>query len=200
MAAINNNENNKAMEVLDEIYNLIAVQKADGDIYLKSTSLKLNESILDSRVFMNAIETFTGSVIDGNGYDALSSLVYICSEKNKANLDIFVKVIRNMVDIPNDEALSKWTFNDALLNFIWKSPDLNRSAAVILFGMVSAISEKGFDIKINNYNGDIAPLDAISYIFAPLFRWDYDVQSNKECVCTDITEHHTHSNKTKKTK
>ncbi len=197
MAAKNEN---KVMEVLEEIYNLIAVQKSDGCIYLKGTSLNLNDSILDSRVFMKAIETFVASVLDGNGYDAMSSLVYICDMKQHDHLDIFVKVISNMVDIPSDESLSKWTFDDSLLNFVWKSNSFNRKVAVILYGMVSAVAERGFDIHINNYNGDIAPLSSISFNFAPLFRWDYDVQSNEECVCTDVEEHRTHSNKTKKTK
>ena len=198
--AANNNEN-KVMEVLEEIYNLIAVHKSDGGIYLKRTSLNLNESILDSRVFMKAIETFVASVLDGNGYDAMSSLVYICDMKQHDRLDIFVKVISNMVDIPSDECLSKWTFDDSLLNFVWKSNAFNRKVALILYGMVSAVAERGFDVHINNYNGDIAPLSSISLNFAPLFRWDYDVQSqsNEECVvCTDVTERNNHSNKTRK--
>lgn len=195
--AANNNEN-KVMEVLEEIYSLIAVQKADGNIYLKGTSLNLNSSILDSRVFMRAIETFCASVIDGNGYDAMSSLVYICDMKHSDQLDIFVKVISNMVDIPSDDQLSKWTFDDSLLNFVWKSNAFNRKVAVILYGMVSAVAERGFDIHINNYNGDIAPLNSITLNFAPVFRWDYDVPSNKEeCVCTDVSEHPAHSNKRK---
>lgn len=200
MAAINNNnENNKAMEILNEMYDLIAVQKADGNIYLKGTSLNLNDSILDSRVFMRAVETFVASVIDGNGYDAMSTLVYICDIRHSKQLDIFVKVISNMTDIPSDDELAKWTFDDALLNFVWKSSTFDRKVAVILYGMVSALSDTGFDLKINNYNGDIAPLSSISQNFAPLFRWDYDVP-NKECecvVCTDVTEHTSHSNKRK---
>ena len=198
----NNNGNNKVAEVLDEIYNLIAVQKADGAIYLKGTALNLNDSILDSRVFMRAIETFVASVIDGNGYDAMSSLVYICDIRHSKQLDIFVRVISNIVEMPSDDELAKWTFDDSLLNFVWKSSTFDRKVAVILFGMVSAIAEKGFDIHINNYGGDIAPLSSISHNFAPLFRWDYDVPSNKECECvsTDIDEHPAHSNKTRKTK
>lgn len=177
----NNINNNKVAEVLNEIYNLIAVQKSDGEIYLKGTSLNLNSSILDSRVFMRAVETFVGSIIDENGYDAMSALVYICGEKHKDDLDIFIKVVSNMVDIPSDESLSKWTFNDSLLNFVWKNQTFNRRAAVILYGMVSAITEKGFgDIVINNYNGNIAPLNTISINFAPVFRWDYDIPKETE--------------------
>ena len=199
MAAINNNnENNKAMEILNEMYDLIAVQKADGNIYLKGTSLNLNDSILDSRVFMRAVETFVASVIDGNGYDSMSTLVYICDIRHSKQLDIFVKVISNMTDIPSDDELAKWTFDDALLNFVWKSSTFDRKVAVILYGMVSALSDTGFDLKINNYNGDIAPLSSISQNFAPLFRWDYDVPSKEcDCVVTDVTEHPNHSNKRK---
>ena len=201
MAAINN-ENNKAMEILDEMYGSICYQKPDGKMYLKGSSILLESTILDSRTFIRALECFVTSVIDGNAYDTLSSITFICTDPRfQKDLNAFIKafVSSKEVYIPSD--YEKWTFDDALLSYVWGQPSFNKLPAIFLYGMVTAISDTGFDIKINNYGGDIAHLNTITCNFAPLFRWDYDVPSNKECVCTtDVTEHPNHSNKTRKTK
>ena len=201
--ATNNNENSKVMEILNEMYGTICYQKTDGKMYLTGSSILLESTILDSRTFIRALECFVGAVCDGNAYDALSSLTFICTDPRfQKDLNAFIKafVSNKEVCIPSD--YDKWTFDDALISYVWGQPSFNKLPAIFLYGMVTAISDTGFDVKINNYGGDIAHLSTITYNFTPLFRWDYDVQSsNKECVvCTDVTEHPAHSNKSKKTK
>lgn len=200
--AANNNENGKVMEILNEMYGTICYQKTDGKMYLTGSSILLESTILDSRTFIRALECFVGAVCDGNAYDALSSLTFICTDPRfQKDLNAFIKafVSNKEVCIPSD--YDKWTFDDALISYVWGQPSFNKLPAIFLYGMVTAISDTGFDVKINNYGGDIAHLSTITYNFTPLFRWDYDVQSsNKECVvCADITEHPAHSsNKSKK--
>ena len=159
-------------EICNKIAELFIEQDEYGDI--KIAGIPDSDSILDSRKFCKAVTTFVEAVKATDPYNALSALAYIVSWDEVEHLVNWLGNTR-----PTDcEWLNvvKWedvVFDDYLLNTVWQNKRFNKRAAVLLYGMVSYLADARFDLRVYNYNGDIASLSVATENAAYFFKEDF---------------------------
>lgn len=167
-------------EIANMIVNLLITRNNNGDILV--ANVIEDESIVNNCKFVKAIMVFIDSVSTGNSYDAVSSLTEICTNPRYADgLDQICAYLRSSNSdfaywLKNCLSQSQnWKFNDALLNTLWTMKTFHRAAAIILYGMVSYLSDVCFNsIEINGYFGDTAGLGAITENCSVFFRDNWD--------------------------
>ena len=164
-------------EIANKIVNLFITRNNNGDILV--ANIIEDESIVNNCKFVKAIMTFIDSVSTGNSYDTASSLTEICTNPRYTDglnqMVLYLRLSNADFAFWLKNCLGQnWKFNDALLNTLWSMKTFNRAAAIILYGMVSYLSDTCFrDIEINGYFGDTTGLGAITENCSVFFRnWE----------------------------
>lgn len=165
-------------EIANKIVNLIISRNSEGEILIANTIE--DDSIINNCKFVRAAVTFIESVKDGNAYDAVSSLTEICTNPRYA--DGLTQIVEYLKSSNSDFAFwiknclgQRWRFNDSLLNTLWNMKNFNRSAAIVLYGMVSYLADTCFSaIEINGYFGDTAGLGSITTNCSVFFKDSWD--------------------------
>lgn len=159
-------------EICNKIAELFVEQDEYGDIMI--AGVPDSDSILDSRKFCKAVLSFVEAVKNTDPYNALSSLAYIVSW---AEIDQLVNWLSNVATKKCEWLNSvKWEeviIDDYLVNRVWKQPNFNKKAAILLYGMVSYLTDSGFNIRMYNYNGDIASISVATENASCLFEEDF---------------------------
>jgi hypothetical protein len=161
----------EAKKVCNNIIGLIYEEGEDGTPIIAGHAEP--ESICDSRRFIKAVSTFVESVITGDGYDVISSLTEITTnELWQKQLTEIVSIIAhkesNFLYWWRHLHAEEWSFDDSLLNFLWRK--INREVAIMLYGMVSYLTDTTFrDIHIYR-GGEKTDLAEISRNFELLFQ------------------------------
>ena len=159
-------------EICNKIAELFVTQNEYGDILI--AGVPDTDSILDSRKFCKAVVAFVEAVKHADSYNALSALAYIVSWDEVDNLIEWLGTVR-----PTDcEWLNcvKWdevVFDDYLLNTVWNSKRFNKRAAMLLYGLVSYLADAGFNLRVYNYNGDIASLSVATENASVFFKEEF---------------------------
>ena len=159
-------------EICNKIVELFITQNEYGDILV--AGVPDTDSILDSRKFCKAVVAFVEAVKHTDPYNALSALAYIVSWDEVDSLIEWLGTVR-----PTEcEWLNviKWedvVFEDYLLNTVWQNKRFNKRAAVLLYGMVSYLADARFDLRIYNYNGDIASLSVATENASVFFKEEF---------------------------
>jgi hypothetical protein len=159
-------------EICNKIAELFVTQNEYGDILV--AGVPDTDSILDSRKFCKAVVAFVEAVKHTDPYNALSALAYIVSWAEVDNLIEWLGTVR-----PTDcEWLNviKWedvVFEDYLLNTVWQNKRFNKRAAVLLYGMASYLADARFDLRVYNYNGDIASLSVATENASVFFKEEF---------------------------
>lgn len=171
MKASNNNKKSpySTEEICNKIAELFVEQDEYGDIMI--AGVPDSDSILDSRKFCKAVVSFVEAVKNTDPYNALSSLAYIVSW---AEIEQLVNWLCNARSKECEWLNSvKWDeviIDDYLVNRLWKQSNFNKKAAILLYGMVSYLTDMRFDIRMYNYGGDVASLSVATENASCLFE------------------------------
>lgn len=173
----NNDLSSRALtseEICTKIAELFVTQNEYGDIII--AGVPEVDSILDSRKFCKAVVSFVEALRHSDAYTALGAISYIASWAEVNNLvDWLCEVKPKACEWLNAINWEGVIFEDYLLNKIWQTK-FNKKAAVLLYGLASFLTDSRFDLRMHNYNGDIASTSVITENASLLFKEEWELE------------------------